>query len=113
MNTAVDFESYLSKKDPKLGPVIKLVRAHRGTPMRPPASTHTPFQALVRAVIYQRVSVSVGETVYARLQEITEGDHPAFCRLSNSKSHENQTDRSSEVPKLLLDSAATGLGLRN
>ena len=73
MNGEVDIESYLSKKDAKLGRVIKLVRARRGEPMRPRASTETSFQALVRAVIYQRVSESAGATVYSRLEEIAGG----------------------------------------
>jgi DNA-3-methyladenine glycosylase II len=73
MNGTVDFERYLSKKDPHLGRVIKLVRASRGAPMRAPVSTDTPFQALVRAIIYQRVSASAGETVYSRLEEIAAG----------------------------------------
>jgi 3-methyladenine DNA glycosylase/8-oxoguanine DNA glycosylase len=73
MNGAVDIEAYLSKKDPRLGRLIVLVRAHTGKPMRPPTSTETTFQALVRAVIYQRVSESAGATVYSRLEEIAGG----------------------------------------
>jgi DNA-3-methyladenine glycosylase II len=73
MSDDVDIEAYLSHKDPKLGRVIGMVRAHRGGPMRPPASTETPFQALVRAVIYQRVSETAGATVYSRLEEIAGG----------------------------------------
>jgi DNA-3-methyladenine glycosylase II len=73
MNSAVDIEGYLSKKDPKLGRLIEFVRARRGEPMRPPASTETTFQALVRAVIYQRVSESAGATVYSRLEQIAGG----------------------------------------
>jgi DNA-3-methyladenine glycosylase II len=73
MSSTVDIEAYLSRKDPKLGRAIKVVRAHRGEPMRPPASTETPFEALVRAVIYQRVSESAGATVYSRLEEVAGG----------------------------------------
>jgi DNA-3-methyladenine glycosylase II len=73
MGNKTDIESYLSKKDPALGRAIKIVRAVRGEPLRPPPSTDTPFQALVRAIIYQRVSESAGATVYSRLEEIAGG----------------------------------------
>jgi len=73
MDETVDIERYLSKKDPALGQAIKIVRAARGEPLRPPRSTDNPFQALVRAVIYQRVSEASGSTVYSRLEEIAGG----------------------------------------
>lgn len=73
MTDDVDIERYLTKKDPDLGCAIKLVRAARGERLRPPLSTKTPFEALVRAVIYQRVSENSGATVYSRLKDITGG----------------------------------------
>jgi DNA-3-methyladenine glycosylase II len=73
MNSAIDIENHLSKKDPKLGRVIRLVIAHKGERLRAPPTDETPFQALVRAVIYQRVSASAGATVYARLEELAGG----------------------------------------
>jgi DNA-3-methyladenine glycosylase II len=73
MDETVDIEHYLSKKDSALGQAIKIVRAARGEPLRPPRSTDNPFQALVRAVIYQRVSEASGSTVYSRLEEIAGG----------------------------------------
>jgi DNA-3-methyladenine glycosylase II len=73
MGDAIDIERYLSKKDPHLGRTIKLVRAARGAPLRPPSSPDNVFQALVRAVIYQRSSEASGSTVYSRLQEIAGG----------------------------------------
>src|ERR1700744_60348 len=73
MSADVDIDAYLSRKDPRLGRVIGMVRAHRGKPMRLPISTETPFQALVRAVIYQRVSETAGAAVYSRLEEIAGG----------------------------------------
>src|SRR3984957_304027 len=73
MDDTGDIERYLSKKDPSLGRVIKIVRAARGELLRPLPSTDNPFQALVRAVIYQRVSEASGSTVYSRLEEIAGG----------------------------------------
>jgi DNA-3-methyladenine glycosylase II len=73
MDETVDIERYLSKRDSALGQAIKIVRAARGEALRPPRSADNPFQALVRAVIYQRVSEASGSTVYARLEEIADG----------------------------------------
>src|SRR6201986_3883234 len=73
MSADVDIDAYLSRKDPRLGRVIGMVRAHRGKPMRLPVSTETTFQALVRAVIYQRVSEPAGATVYSRLEGVAGG----------------------------------------
>jgi DNA-3-methyladenine glycosylase II len=73
MSRAGDFEEYLSKKDPALGRVINLVRTARGSPLRPPVSRDSPFEALVRAIIYQRVSASAGKTVYLRLEQVAGG----------------------------------------
>lgn len=73
MDETVNIERYLSKRDSALGRVIKIVRATRGEPLRPPRSMDNPFQALVRAVIYQRVSEASGSTVYSRLEEIAGG----------------------------------------
>jgi DNA-3-methyladenine glycosylase II len=69
----VDIERYLSKKDPRLGSIIKIVRAARGQTLRPPPPADNAFQALVRAVIYQRVSEASGSTVFSRLKEIAGG----------------------------------------
>jgi DNA-3-methyladenine glycosylase II len=73
MDDAIDVEHYLSKKDSALGRAIRIVRAARGEVLRPPRSTDNPFQALVRAVIYQRSSEAAGSTVYSRLKEIAGG----------------------------------------
>jgi DNA-3-methyladenine glycosylase II len=73
MNGTVDIERHLTRKDPALGCAIKLVRAARGAPLRPPPSNDNVFQALVRAVIYQRSSEASGSTVYSRLEEIVGG----------------------------------------
>ena len=44
MGDAIDIERYLSKKDPHLGRTIKLVRAARGAPLRPPSSPDNVFR---------------------------------------------------------------------
>ena len=73
MNDTVNIERYLSRKDPALGCAIRIVRAAKGEPVRPPPSNGNVFQALVRAVIYQRSSEASGSTVYSRLEEIAGG----------------------------------------
>jgi DNA-3-methyladenine glycosylase II len=73
MDETVDIEHYLSKRDFALGRAIKIVRAARGEPLRPPRSMDNPFQALVRAVIYQRVSEASGSTVFSHLEKIAGG----------------------------------------
>jgi DNA-3-methyladenine glycosylase II len=73
MGDAIDIELYLSKKDPHLGRTIKIVRAARGEPLRPPPSKDNVFQSLVRAVIYQRSSEASGSTVYSHLEKIAKG----------------------------------------
>jgi DNA-3-methyladenine glycosylase II len=73
MDDAIDIERYLSERDPDLGRAIKIVRASKGAPMRPPPSKDNAFQSLVRAVIYQRTSETSGATVYAHLERIAGG----------------------------------------
>jgi DNA-3-methyladenine glycosylase II len=73
MDDAIDIERYLSKKDPALGRAIRMVRAVKGVRLRPPPSKDNAFQALVRAVIYQRSSKVSGSTVYSRLEKIAGG----------------------------------------
>lgn len=73
MDDAIDIERYLSKKDPALGRAIRIVRAAKGEPLRPPPSKDNVFESLVRAVIYQRSSEVSGSTVYSRLEEIAGG----------------------------------------
>jgi DNA-3-methyladenine glycosylase II len=73
MDGPIDIERYLSKKDPALGRAIRIVRAAKGEPLRPPRSKDNVFQSLVRAVIYQRSSEASGSTVYSRLEEIAGG----------------------------------------
>jgi 3-methyladenine DNA glycosylase/8-oxoguanine DNA glycosylase len=73
MSDTIDIERYLAKRDPDLGRAIGIVRASKGGPLRPPPSKDNAFQALVRAVIYQRTSESSGATVYAHLKKIAKG----------------------------------------
>jgi DNA-3-methyladenine glycosylase II len=90
MNGTVDIETYLTKNDSKLGHLIAVVRAHRGEPMRPPAPTGSPFEALVRAVIYQRISESAGATVYSKLEKIA-GDKVTPKRIAELTTARIQT----------------------
>jgi DNA-3-methyladenine glycosylase II len=73
MGDAIDIERYLSRRDPDLGRAIAIVRAARGDVVRPPRPTDSPFQALVRAVIYQRSSEASGQTVFGKLEKVAGG----------------------------------------
>jgi DNA-3-methyladenine glycosylase II len=61
-------ESRLAKADPALGRVIAAVIARIG-PQRIAPSRATPFEALVRAVVYQSVSGKAAASIFARLKE--------------------------------------------
>jgi DNA-3-methyladenine glycosylase II len=73
MSADVDIERYLSDKDPDLGRAIGIVRASRGDVVRPRRPTDNPYQALTRAIIYQRSSEASGQTVFAKLEKIAGG----------------------------------------
>ena len=61
-------EKRLARADPALGRVIDAVVARIG-PQRIEPSKATPFEALVRAVVYQSVSGKAAATIFARLKE--------------------------------------------
>jgi DNA-3-methyladenine glycosylase II len=63
-----DVESRLARADPALGRVIAAVVARIG-PQRIPPSHATPFEALVRAIIYQSVSGKAAASIFGRLRE--------------------------------------------
>jgi DNA-3-methyladenine glycosylase II len=60
-------ESRLARRDPALGRVIAAVVARIG-PQRIAASRSTPFEALVRAIVYQSVSGRAAATIFDRLE---------------------------------------------
>jgi 3-methyladenine DNA glycosylase/8-oxoguanine DNA glycosylase len=60
-------EGRLSRADPALGRVIATVAARLG-PQRIKPSQVSPFEALVRAVIYQSVSGKAATTIFGRLK---------------------------------------------
>ena len=62
-------ESRLALTDPALGRVITAVVARIG-PQRIAPSRATPFEALVRAVVYQSVSGKAAASIFARLKEV-------------------------------------------
>jgi DNA-3-methyladenine glycosylase II len=62
-----DFEKALAIADPKLGRVIAEVIARIGR-QQIIASRTTPFEALVRAVVYQSISGKAAGAMFARLQ---------------------------------------------
>jgi DNA-3-methyladenine glycosylase II len=61
-------ETRLAVADPALGRVIDAVVARIG-PQRIAPSRATPFEALVRAVVYQSVSGRAAASIFARLKE--------------------------------------------
>lgn len=67
-----DIEAALSSADPKLGKLIKIVMSKIGKP-RPPFSKASPFEALLRAIIYQRMAGKAAATIYKRLQLLVKG----------------------------------------
>jgi DNA-3-methyladenine glycosylase II len=69
---AFRIEVALSKADPQLGEVIAAV-VNRIGEQRPPHSKASPFEALVRAVIYQRMATSAAATIYQRLKATASG----------------------------------------
>jgi DNA-3-methyladenine glycosylase II len=62
-----DYENALTLADPHLGRVIAAVVARMGR-QRIIASSTMPFEALVRAVIYQSVSGKAAASIFGRLQ---------------------------------------------
>jgi 3-methyladenine DNA glycosylase/8-oxoguanine DNA glycosylase len=67
-----DIEAALSSADPKLGKLIKIVMSKIGKPP-PPFSKASPFEALLRAIIYQRMAGKSAATIYKRLQLLVKG----------------------------------------
>jgi DNA-3-methyladenine glycosylase II len=61
-------EDRLTRADPALGRIIDAVVARIG-PQRIAASRATPFEALVRAVVYQSVSGKAAASIFARLKK--------------------------------------------
>lgn len=61
-------ESRLALADPALGRVIEAVIARLG-PQRIAPSRTTPFEALIRAIVYQSVSGKAAASIFARLRK--------------------------------------------
>jgi DNA-3-methyladenine glycosylase II len=65
---SADIEAMLTRADPNLGRLIRAVVERVG--VRRLARSHaTPFEALVRAIVYQSVSAKAAEVIYKRLQD--------------------------------------------
>jgi 3-methyladenine DNA glycosylase/8-oxoguanine DNA glycosylase len=62
-------ENRLAEVDPALGRVISAVMARIG-PQRVTRSRTSPFEALVRAVVYQSVSGKAAAAIFVRLSEV-------------------------------------------
>lgn len=72
----IDIEAALSEADPKLGKVIKAVASRIGR-QRIPDSRSSPFEALVRAIVYQSVSAKAAAAIYERLRLLKGTSTPA------------------------------------
>jgi DNA-3-methyladenine glycosylase II len=68
MRSRAKIERRLSLADPALGRVIDAVIARIGLQRIAP-SRAAPFEALVRAVVYQSIAATAAEPIYARLKE--------------------------------------------
>jgi DNA-3-methyladenine glycosylase II len=68
MPSRAKIERRLADADPALGRLIEAVIARIG-PQRIAPSRATPFEALVRAVVYQSVSGNAAASIHARLKE--------------------------------------------
>jgi 3-methyladenine DNA glycosylase/8-oxoguanine DNA glycosylase len=67
-----DIEEQLTRTDPDLGRVIAAVIARVG-PQRITPSKAAPFEALVRAIVYQSISGKAAASIYARLKAAVKG----------------------------------------
>jgi DNA-3-methyladenine glycosylase II len=67
-----EIEAALSAADPQLGRIIRVVVGRSGQ-QRPQHSKATPFEALVRAVIYQRMATGAAATIYKNLKATGSG----------------------------------------
>jgi DNA-3-methyladenine glycosylase II len=70
--TPLDIEADLARADPALGRAIDAVIARTGRPRIVPSSA-TPFEALVRAVVYQSISGKAAAVIFSRLKQIVGG----------------------------------------
>jgi DNA-3-methyladenine glycosylase II len=68
MRSRAKIESRLALADPALGRVIDAVIARIG-PQRIAPSRAAPFEALVRAVVYQSIAATAAEPIHARLKQ--------------------------------------------
>jgi DNA-3-methyladenine glycosylase II len=68
MPPRTSIESRLALADPRLGRLIEAVTARIGTQRIAP-SRATPFEALIRAVVYQSISAAAAEPTHRRLRE--------------------------------------------
>jgi DNA-3-methyladenine glycosylase II len=69
---AQDIEEELIRADPDLGRVITAVIAKVGRQRIAPSHT-APFEALVKAIVYQSVSGKAAATIFSRLKEAIGG----------------------------------------
>jgi 3-methyladenine DNA glycosylase/8-oxoguanine DNA glycosylase len=67
-----DIEEQLTKADPDLGRIIAAVIERVG-PQRITPSQTAPFEALVRAIVYQSISGKAAVSIYARLKAAVKG----------------------------------------
>jgi DNA-3-methyladenine glycosylase II len=68
----VSYERHLSRVDPALGQIIDAVVARMG-PRRIKPSSSPPFEALVRAIVYQSVSGKAAATIFSRVKALMGG----------------------------------------
>jgi 3-methyladenine DNA glycosylase/8-oxoguanine DNA glycosylase len=80
----LDFEGELARVDPALGRVIAAVVGRIGQQRITP-SRAAPFEALVRAIVYQSVSGKAAAVIFARLKQAISGTVDPARILAMSK----------------------------
>lgn len=68
----LDIETSLSLADPKLGRLIEIVVSKRGC-QRAPLAKGSPFEALIRTIIYQQMAAKAACAIYKRFRQAIKG----------------------------------------
>jgi DNA-3-methyladenine glycosylase II len=68
----IDIEHFLSQADPALGRLIAAMVPLVGR-LRIPASQLSPFEALIRAIVYQQLATKAAEAIHKRLKQAVKG----------------------------------------
>lgn len=68
----IDIEKFLSQADPALGRLITVMVPLVGR-LRIPAAQLSPFEALIRAIVYQQLATKAAEAIHTRVKQAVKG----------------------------------------